>query len=283
MRPGDCQAELLLAIGDVSSAQARMQGALESWKRSASTSRGPAIFDDATSAALVRLLAENAKIEVAALEILNEQTLRTEEGEEMPSEWGDAALQVLSDIGGFRPALPQLDLVLPVEDGDDSDDAEDEAENAGNRVAVAASRQPRARRAAVREALVEQGVISGLSRNAAERRRREEQGGLEGVSARGVLAPKLKAKEVVLITAKAVAFVLLKALVVGGVGAAQVGTLWWVINSGDGAEARYERAVYMTTGQYGVSRSRCHLVGADRTHELWPQGPALGPSRVPLI
>ena len=38
------------------------------------------MFDDATSAALVRLMAENAKIEVAALEILNEQTVRTEEG-----------------------------------------------------------------------------------------------------------------------------------------------------------------------------------------------------------
>ena len=123
MRPGDCQAELLLAIGDVCSAQARMQGALESWKRSANTSRGPATFDDATSARLVRLMAENAKIEVATLEILNEQTAKTEEGEDLPSEWGDAALQVLSDIGGFRPALPELDPFVPVEDGDDSDDA----------------------------------------------------------------------------------------------------------------------------------------------------------------
>ena len=211
------------------------------------------MFDDATSAALVRLMAENAKIEVVALEVLNEQTVRTEEGEELPSKWAVAALHALSDIGGFRPALPELDLVVPVEDGDDNDDSADEAENAGAGAAVAALRRSRARRAAVREALVEQGVISGLSRNAAERRRREEQGGLEGVSDGGVLVPKMKAKEVALITAKAVAFVLLKALVVGGVGAAQVGTLWWVVASGDGAEARYERAVYTTTGQFGVA------------------------------
>ena len=104
----------------------------------------------------------------------------------------------------------------------------------------------------MREALVELGVISGLSRNAADRRRRAEQGGPEGVSNGGVLAPKLKVKEVVLITAKAVAFLMLKAVVVGGVGAAQVGTLWWVIDSGDVAEARYKRAVYTTTGQWGV-------------------------------
>ena len=85
-----------------------MQRALESWKRSASTSRGPAKFDDTTSAGLVRLMAENAKTEVAALDILNEQTVRTEEGEAFPSEcqWGVAALHALSDIGGFRPALP---------------------------------------------------------------------------------------------------------------------------------------------------------------------------------
>jgi hypothetical protein len=178
------------------------------------------MLDDVTSAGLVRLMVENAKIEVAALEMLNEQTVRADRadrgGEELPSEWAVAALHALSDIGGFRPALPELDLVVPVEDGDDDDDdAADEVENAGNRAAVAASRQLRARRAAVREALVEQGVISGLSGNAAERRRREEQGGLESVSDRGVLAPKLKAKEVLLITAKALAFVLLKALVVG--------------------------------------------------------------------
>jgi hypothetical protein len=230
-----------------------MQRALESWKRSASTSRGPAIFDDATSAALVRLMTENAKIEVATLEILNEQTVQTEQGEELPSEWAVAALHALSDIGGFRPALPELDLGVLAEDGDDSGNAADEAENAGNRAAVAASRQLRARRAAVREALVELGVISGLSSHAAERRRREEQGGLEGVSDGCVLAPMLKVKEVVRITAKALTFVLLKALVVGSVSTAQVGTLWWVIASGDGAEAQYERAVYMTTGQWGVA------------------------------
>ena len=111
------------------------------------------MFDDATSAGLVRLMVEDVKIEVAALEILNVQTVRTEDGEELPSEWAVAALHALSDIGGFRPALPDLDLVVPVEDGDDNDDAADEVENAG--AGVAASRRSRGRRAAVREALVE--------------------------------------------------------------------------------------------------------------------------------
>ena len=87
------------------------------------------MFDDATSAGLVRLMVENAKIEVAALEMLNEQTVRTEAGEELPSEWAVAALHALSDIGGFRPALPELDLVVPVEDGADNDDSADEAED----------------------------------------------------------------------------------------------------------------------------------------------------------
>ncbi len=234
-------------------------------------------------------MAENAKIEVAILEILNEQTVHTDEGEELPSEWGVAALHALSDIGGFRPALPELDLGVPVEDGDDSDDAADKAENAGTGAAVAASRQLRARRAAVREALVELGVISRLSGNAAERRRREEQGGLEGVSDGGVLAPKLKVKEVVLITAKALAFLLLKALMIGSVGAAQVGTLWWVINSGDGAQARYERAVYTTTGQWGVAcafTSMCQLFQSTKTTTAATALRALSlvvPSMLPLV
>ncbi len=128
------------------------------------------MFDDATSAGLVRLMVENCKIEVAALEMLNEQTVRTEAGEELPSEWAVAALHALSDIGGFRPALPELDPVVPVEDGNDSDEAEDDAQIAGAGAAVAASGWSRARRAAVREALVELGVMAKLSRNAEERR-----------------------------------------------------------------------------------------------------------------
>ena len=208
------------------------------------------MLDDTTSSGLVRLLAENAKMEVAILGILNEQTFRTKEGEEFPSERGVAAFQALSHISGFRPALLNLDLVVPVDDGDDT---AEEAENTGTGAGVAASRQLMARRKAVREALVETAVIAGLSRSAAERRRQDEHGGLERVPGGRVMVPKLKAKEVALTTAKALVLVLLKAVVVCGVGAAQVATLWWVIDWGDGAEARYARAVCTTTGQFAVA------------------------------
>jgi hypothetical protein len=78
-------AELRVAICDVRHALACMREELENWKRHPGTSRRLAQMDDPMSAELVALVAEVAHMQGAVLGCLNEQSVRTEEGEQTSS------------------------------------------------------------------------------------------------------------------------------------------------------------------------------------------------------
>jgi hypothetical protein len=242
-------AELSVAIGDVRQALACMLEELENWVCRPSTSRGLARMDDEISASLVALVAEAAQMQGAVLACLNDQSVRTEEGEQTLSGWALAGAAALVE---WQPALEfgDPDLVVPLGEvvrGSADEAADDTGAGVGDLHSAAR------RRDALPDAEAETRVVAGLSRNAALMRRRLERRGLEALSDGRFVGPKLSAKACALTVAKLLAFLLLKAAVVSGVGAAQVVTLWWVVGWGDGAEGRYARAVCTTIGQWGIA------------------------------
>ncbi len=242
-------AELRVAICDVRRALACMLEELENWRRRPSTSCGLARMDDEISAWLVALVAEAAQMQDAVLGCLNDQSVRTEEGEQVSSGWALAAAAALVE---WRQTLEfsGQDLVVPI--GEVVRDSEDEAAvqtGAGVGDLHSAAR----RRDAIPDAEAETRVVAGLSRNAALMRRRLERRGLEALADGRVVGPKLSAKACALTVAKLLAFLLLKAAMISGVGAAQVVTLWWAVGWGEGAEGRYARAVCTATAQYGIT------------------------------
>ena len=242
-------AKLSVAICDVRQALACMLEELENWGRRPGPSRGLARMDDEMSAALVALVAEAAQMQGAVLGCLNDQSVRTEEGEQTSSEWALAAAAALVE---WRPALEfrDQDLVVPL--GEVVRDSAGEV-TVDTGAGVEDLRSAARRRAAVPDAEAETRVVAGLSRNAALMRRRLERRGLEALSDGRVVVPTLTAKACALTVAKLLAFLLLKAAVVSGVGAAQVVTLWWVVGWGEGAEGRYARAVCTATAQCGIA------------------------------
>jgi hypothetical protein len=216
-------AELRVAISDVRQALACMLKELENWRRrpDPGPSRGLARMDDEMSAALVALVAEAAQMQGAVLACLNEQSVQTEEGEQTSS-W--RALAAAAAAVEWRPALEFGDPELAVPLGEIVRDSADEAavdtgEGVGDLHSAAR------RRDAVPDAEAETRIVAGLSRNAALMRRRLERRGLEALSDGRFVGRKLSAKACALTVAKLLAFLLLKAAVVSGVGAAQVVTL----------------------------------------------------------
>ena len=165
-------------------------------------------------APLVALLAEAAQMQGAVLGCLNEQSAHTEEGEETSSEWALAAAAALVE---WRPTLESSDQALVVPIGEVIRDSADEAavdSGAGVGDLHSAAR----RRDAVPDVEAETRVVAGLSHNAAMMRRRLERRGLEGPSDGRLVGAKLTAKASVLTVAKLLAFLLLNAVVVSGVG-----------------------------------------------------------------
>jgi hypothetical protein len=222
---------------------------LESWRRRPSTRRGLARMDDEMSASLVALVAEAAQMQGAVLGCLNDQSVRTDEGEQTSSGWALAPAAALVE---WRPTLEfsDPDLVVPL--GEVVRDSADEAAvdtGAGVGDLHSAAR----RRDALPDAEAETRVVAGLSRNAALMRRRLERRGLEALADGRFVGPKLTAKACALTVAKLLVFLLLKAAMISGVGAAQVVTLWWAVRWGEGAEGRYARAVCTATGQAGMA------------------------------
>jgi hypothetical protein len=98
------QAKLCLAIRDMRQALVRMHEELENC-RLPGTSRGLARMDDEMSAALVSMVVEAATMQGGVLACLNEQPVRTEEGEEVSTEWALAAAAAAAALVESRPAL----------------------------------------------------------------------------------------------------------------------------------------------------------------------------------
>ena len=228
------------ALRQVLKAQGSLTVGLDSWRRGPSSSGRVPRVDDATNAALAELCVQLMSIRDAALGCLNEQTVQSEDGD---AECANAWLQVVHD------ASPELEIRGPTLMMNELEGQESLDIGAGSSVIA---QQQRARRAAVQDAQSEWRLIGRLSLNAAERHRQLQLQGLDNFADGRVVVAELKLRAKLVTVVKVMAPLLLKATLVSAVGSAQVILLWWLVNTVDGAEERFVRAVCTVTGTWGI-------------------------------
>jgi hypothetical protein len=215
---------------------------LESWQPGSSTGEGCAPVDDAMTAVLAHLYAQLAAVHEVTVGLHQLDALRN-----VPPE--EDANNVVVPIG-------ELDEKLVTGESRCAAGRPDVRANA-----TAVPPLPTwPRREAIKDVKNELLCISGLSIDASAKRRQLDFKGLTAVSASDEHEAAGKPTEPLWRTrvaklktvVQAMAFLLLKAIVITAIASAELYALWWGVYQGDGAAETYARAVCAITGTIGI-------------------------------
>jgi hypothetical protein len=210
------------------------------WVGGPSSSDGGPHVDEDVNAALVKLILQLAEVQDVALGWLNEQTMSIGETQ---SAWKATLDDALNAVHAARS--DGTATVLPI--GEVDEDPGDALELGGADIDASPLPPPqRARRPALSAVETELRLIAGLSLDAATQRRELDMVGLVTVTAQ----PTIRAIATTVV--QAMGFLLLKAMVIGGVASTLVGALWWAVGEGVAAEARHMRAACALAGLFAI-------------------------------